>query len=461
MHERNTPLSAESITVSVESTGPVTRQLSVEVPEQRVGALRNEIVSEFRRHARIPGFRPGKAPLPVVEKNYQGEIRQNLVERLIRETIGEAVEQVEGRVLNVVDIQPDEATDAGFRYVATVEVPPEVAPKGYKKLKLQRPVGEVGDEQVDRVIDDLRERYAAWRDAAEGETAAEGDRVKLTYTAYDGDEPLEDGHVEGYEAQVGAGQLHPKFEDGIIGATAGQDLEFTIEFGEDDAPSDALKNRTVRFVVHVDELKKKELPEADDAFAAQLIPDTDLAGLRARIADDLRAAHQREADAALRDQAVEQLLEKHEVDLPEGAVRQRQESIARDSASRLVQQGYPAEAVKGLLPMMFEDARGRAENEMRAAFVLSAIADAEGIEVSDEDVEAELRQQAEAMGQPAEQILARARSEGHFEDLRSSLRNQRALDLVISEASVKDIPLEKYREQMEKRQQEAAAAQQE
>ena len=199
-------MTTTAVSITVEELGPVTRMLNVEVPVDRVNQARGSVISELRQHAKVPGFRPGKAPLQVLEKNYKEDIERTLFDRLVQDSIGEAVEQYDGKILNVRDIKPESLEkSASFKYGAIVEIPPEIKLGTYKKIKVLKPKIEVGDQQVDDVLSNLQERNMTFRPAEADESIAEKDKVTLTYHAFDQGELVPDGHVHDHEAQIGAG----------------------------------------------------------------------------------------------------------------------------------------------------------------------------------------------------------------------------------------------------------------
>lgn len=447
-------MSTTAVLVTVSDAGPVTRQLSVEVGADRVREARAAALGEVRRRARIPGFRPGKAPEHVILKTYRGDIEQSMLRVLVEGSIGEAVDQVEGRVLAVREVHPEPLADGDlpFRYSATVEVPPkiEVKDKDWKKLKVDRPVQVVGDDEVDRVLSDLQGRNAVHRPADEGETLAEGDEVVLSYRATRDGEAVPDGSADHHCAQLGAGQLHPAFEPALIGAKAGDTPSFDVIFDESNAPSPDLVGATLAFTVEVHEVHKRQEVALDDAFAAQMLEGATMASLRERILSELQAAATQEAERAIESQLADALLENQTFDVPAGVVERRREQIAEQTAQRLMSQGYPEASVRSLVPMLLSDADTRAARDVRMSFLLEAIADAEALAVADEEVEADVRKAAEETGQPAEVLLQRVRAEGQFESIRTEMRNRKAFLHIRAHAVVRDVTPEEFAKKHQK-----------
>lgn len=436
-----------NLSVSVDSTSPVTRTLRVEVPAERVAQTRGAVVQEIRSQARVPGFRPGKAPTPVIERNYREHIEQTLLERLMRETIGEAIAQVEGRVLGVRNVTPEPMLAAApFRYQALVEVPPPVKLAKYAKLKVERPVAEVTPDEVDKVLANLRERQAHFHEAPAGTAAGIGDRVTLDYTATVNGRVLEDGEVRGYRAVLGQGALHEAFEAKLVGLKAGESLQFTLEFG-DDAPRDDLRGQQVEFAVTVHAVEQRHLPEMDDAWAATVLPGATLADLRERIAGDMAEARKQEAQRAVEAQVAEALLAAHaDLELPPGVVQDRQYRLAEELAQNLQHQGLTQQQIRSMVPQILAEVAPRAEREVRLGFVLAAIAEAESIVVDDDAVREELARVAAARGEPAPAFVARLEQDrSTFERIRAELVKRRALEAVVAQAVVKDVSLEEYR----------------
>lgn len=451
---------ASPLEVQVEKSGPVTRVVTVEIPQQRYEEARGSVLSEIGRQARVPGFRPGKAPPEVIEQAYASDVRQALHERLIRDSIDEALDQVEDRVLNVRNVEPSpiESGDGPFRYAATVEVPPPVKLKSYKKLKAKRPYAEIDEADVRKVLDDLRERNAEYREASDDEALAEGDEVVLSYRATEDGEPVPDGSAEQYRTRLDGSGLHPEFEKELFGATGGEHRSFEITFTEENAPSEELAGRTIHFDVDVEEVHKRELPEVDDDFAAKMLDGASLEELKDRIRKDIEAARRHEADRAVESQLIDGLLEKHEFDVPTGVVERRRQQLAEQAAHNLLHQGYPQETIQQMAPMLLAEVADRAEKEVRLGFLLEEIAEAEEVEVSDEEVEAELLDAARQQGEQGPAFVQRAKEEGFYESMRSELRNRKALASVREHANIKDVDPEKFAEEQRKAAEQAQKA---
>ena len=434
-----------NVSISVEDSSPVTRTFRVEVPLEQVQKAHQTTIEEYRRQVRIPGFRPGKAPTPVVIKNYKSEIDRSVQEQLIRESIGEAVESYDGKVLGVRDVNPDTfEAKAAFVYRAVVEVPPEFKLQSYKKMKLERPYKEASEADIDKVLADLQLRNAEFADADAGYTAADGDQLTVDYTATADGEVINDGEQEDYLAVIGGPALHAEFSKQLIGKTAGSDLAFEITYGDDDAPQDDLKGKTAQFKVAVKSIQKRVLPKLDDAFAAKMLPDANLESLRQRIRDDFQNNAESEAKRALELQVYEQMLEAHPFDVPEGVVEKRQRDLAEETAGRLMQQGYPKNALKNLMPMVYADTAKRAANDVRVGFLMDAVAEAESITADDSDAEAALASIAEAQGQSKEAVIARAKENDVFDQVLAELKQRKALDFIIEHATIKDVDPEAF-----------------
>lgn len=437
-----------SVQVTVQESGPVTRQLIVEVAAERVREARSAALAEARRRARIPGFRPGKAPENLILRTFRGDIEQSMLRVLVEGTISEAVDRVEGRVLSVREIRPEPFAegDAPFRYEAVVEVPPAIKPsdKDWKKIKVRRPIRPVGEDDVQSVLDDLRKRYATYRPAAVGETLADGDELVLSYQATRDGKPVPNGAADHYRARLGAGQLHASFEPHLMGAAAGDRRAFDITFDESSAPSPDLVGATVHFEVEVHEVHKRVLPELDDEFAARVLDGATVDLLRERILSDLRAAAEQEAERAVESQLATALLEGQTFEVPEGVVERRRQQLAEQAAQRLMRQGYPEQSVRSLMPRLLADAEQRAERDVRLSFLLEAIAEAEGLQVTDDEVEADIRAGAIELGHNPEAYLQRVRSEGMFESIRAEIRNRKAFLKVREHAVVTDVTPEAF-----------------
>ena len=424
--------------VEIEETGPVERKLRVEIPTADVDAAFDGVYRVMRRQARIPGFRPGRAPRSVMERYFGDQARGEVLERLVRDSLPKAVEEAELAVIGEPQLHPAEPPQQGepFSYEATLDVRPEIELKSVRGLKVTRPaLPEPEQDPVDEYLEELRVEHAQVAEEEDGVTAARGHQAVIEYEATVDGEPFEGGSGQDTLVDLGEGRAIPGLEDELLGMTTGQEREFELELPAS-YPAEAVAGRTARFRVRLVGLKRRELPELDDEFAVDVSNFDTLDELRSDLFERIEAGRKREAERLLREALLTALLDANSFPIPQTLVeRQLGQRIAR-AANQL--QKLPEDELGKLVEAWREEWRPRAERDVRLGLLLPEIARAEDIEVSTEDVDAELRELAEQQQQPLSQLKRRYKEQGVLEALRASLLERRVVDFLVSEATVSD-----------------------
>lgn len=432
---------ADSPPIRVESTrqSPVRHELEVEVPADRVDRLFDRAYRSLGRRARVRGFRPGRAPRQVLERLYGPTVAEDVERELLQESLPEALREagLDPVAEPAVDAEPP-TPGAAFRYRALVETRPEIGPVGWEGLAGQRPVFRVDEAHVARELEQLRERFAEMVEEPEGTPVATGHVVTLDFEGRIDGKPFPGSRGEGVRLEVGSGRFPPGFEDQLLGARAGEEREIRIAFPED-VGNPELAGREAIFSVRVLAVARRELPELDDEFARDVGDFETLEELRERIRAELRASAEREARSALERSVTDALLERNPVEAPPALV----ERVLGARLRRLRQElegRVPEAELEARLEGLAASWRADAEREVKVDLLLDAVADAEDIRVTDDEVEAHLRGQAEQRGVEAEQLLQAYRRAGLLGAVRSELRSRRALERIVERAEVEEVP---------------------
>jgi trigger factor len=250
--------------VSLTSTGALERRLEVAVPAADVDKVYSDRLKAFGRTARLKGFRPGKAPAKVVEQQFGGQIRQEVVSEVLQNSLNQALGQSGVFPVGNPRIEPlSLAPGQDLVYAAVFEVFPQVTLQGLSELEVQRPTAEVGESDVDAMIDTLRRQRLNWKTATA--PAKEGDRVVLDFDGTLDGVPFDGGKGENVSFIIGQGRMLKPFEAGVTGASAGETRVFPVEFPADYQAAN-LAGKTAEFTVTVKSVEESELPELDDEF---------------------------------------------------------------------------------------------------------------------------------------------------------------------------------------------------
>ena len=321
--------------VSVESVGALGRRMTVAVPAARVEQEVNQRLEQLSKNARLPGFRPGKAPRRLVDARFGSKIFKEAADDLIHTSFHEAIGQQGLRPAGGPQIEP-RTMDRGqdLEYVAIFEVFPEVQRLDIAGVRIERPEVEVQDEDVERTLQTMRRQQETWKPA--GRAAQADDRLTVDFRGTLKGRTFDGGEAKGLAVVLGSGLLVPGFEDQLVGATAGQALELEISFPADYAGKE-LAGQRVHFDVQVEKVEAAELPELDDAFARIFgAQDGGLAQLRVDVVENLRREAADRVRRQVRDRVLDAVLKVNELDVPQQLVNvevARLIQLARDRKS--------------------------------------------------------------------------------------------------------------------------------
>ena len=438
-----------SVTELPESRVRVEAQVASEEVERRV----QQAARELGRQLRVPGFRKGKVPAPVVIRRLG---REAVLDEALRSSLGSwYADAIDGAGIAPVgepDLDvPSELPAEGEPLSFSIEIGVRPAAKlgEYKGLEVGRREPHVEDSQIDEEIERLRDRLATLETV--DRAAQSGDHVVMDYVGTVDGEEFEGGTGRDQLLELGSGRLVPGFEEQLIGAKAGEERTVTITFPED-YPATELAGREAQFAVTVNEVKEKRLPELDDDFAAEAAGFDTLAELREDIAGRLRQIDERAIEREFEDAVVEAAVAEAEVEVPDKLVHARAHELLEDTFAMLARQGISKEAYLRLTDREEETLAHEAEPEAAAALkreaILAAIVEAENIEPSDDDVREALEPTAERQNTTVDKLFERLNSTGRLDRLRAEVANRQAIELLVAEAKPITVEQAKAREKL-------------
>ena len=410
-------------------------KLRVEVP---VDVFEREVDAAFKRMARevrLPGFRPGKVPRKVLEARVGVEAARNdALQHALPEYYAAALAEHDVDAIAPPEIEITAGEDEGpVAFDAVVEVRPEVQVGGYASLRVVIDGPEPTEEEVDQRIEHLREQFSTLADVER--PAAEGDTVTIDITGSRDGEPLDGLTAEGYQYRVGAGSIVPQLDDELRGAKVGAILTFTADHpqeGED----------PVDFKVLLKEVRETVLPELDDAFAAEASEFATVDELRTDLRARLTTVKASQAQLAVREGTADQLSQLVQEEPPEALIETEMQTRLQDLALRLRAQGIELPQylqLTGQDPDAFRgELRTAAQRSVRVDLALRAVAVAEGIEVDDDDLDAEIEALAARVGQPVKKVRQQFERNSQVALIRSDVRTRKAMDWVLGHIEVVD-----------------------
>jgi trigger factor len=410
--------------------------LEIELPPDELARAISDSVRHLSQRTRVPGFRPGKAPRPVLERHLgPGAVLDDAVEHLVERSYRKALVDQDLLPLTNADVEVVQAEEGKpLVFKATVQVRPEVALGDYRGFNFAPEIDTIDDAKVDQVIDELRDQNSTLA-AVEDRGAREGDYAVISFVGTRGGEPFEGGSSERMPLILGQERLIPGFEANLLGVEVGGKTGFDITFPDDYAETE-LAGKPAHFEVEIKELRQKVQPELDDDFIHTLGDFVDLAALRA----DVRARLQRNALDRARhgfaDRIIEYAVANATVDLPEILVEQEVEVMHDEFRGSLSRQGIGEEAYLKAIEKteadMHADFRPGAEKRVKTLLVLSKVAETEGVVVPDADVDAEIAKGRERYaGDP--KLNAYFDSDRGRSYIRSTLRRSRVVEGLVDE----------------------------
>ncbi|HEY0704891.1 MAG TPA: trigger factor [Candidatus Acidoferrales bacterium] len=414
------------------------REIELEIPAENVTKATEKVARDLARVARIPGFRPGKAPVTLIRRRFaediQGEVLQSLVPEFLEKALDEK-KMVPVTRPEVDKVEFKEGEPLKFR--AVFEVLPEFELGDYKNVDVQIDPVEAGEAQVDKAIEEMRERAATFV-PVEGRAAKDGDFVlmKLNGTPVGEGEPVEADNIM---CHIGAEETLESFTENLRGANAGETKKFRTEYPAD-YPDDKLKGKTYDYSVEVQSIKEKKLPEANDEFAKEVAGEaagvTNLAEMRKKILENLQAAKEDQQSGQAKDKILEALVKKHDFPVPQALVEHQMDVRLERAARSLAAQGVDPRTVNVDWRAMRNGQQERAVNDVKAELILDRIATAEKIEASEEDVDKELNLLAENSGESATTLRARLTKQGALDRMKSKLRSDKTIDWLYRNARI-------------------------
>lgn len=412
-------------------------KLTIEVSAEELEKALQSAYQKQKSKISIPGFRKGKVPRQMIEKMYGAAIfYDDAVNELIPKAYSDAYDECELDIvsqpeINVVQIEKGKP----FIFTAEVATKPEVTLGEYKGLKVDKISTRVTQKEVDAKIQEEAEKNARTI-TVEDRPVQDGDEVILDFEGFVDGVAFEGGKGENYPLTIGSGAFIPGFEEQLVGAESGKEVEVNVTFPEDYQAED-LKGKAAVFKCTVHEIKAKELPEIDDEFAAEVSEFDTLEEYKADVKAKIKEQKETEGKTKKEDQAVEQAVANATMEIPEPMINTQTRQMADDFAQRMMQQGLTMEQYfqfTGLTEeKMLEDLRPQALKRIQTRLVLEAIAQAENIEISDEKLDEEIAKMAEAYNMEADK-LKEYMGENEKKQMKEDIAIQEAVTLIADAA---------------------------
>lgn len=429
--------------VSVENPGGLKRRLKVEVPADRVNKAIDDKIKRVGQNARIPGFRPGKAPRKVLYQRYGAQARQEVLGELVESVYPEAVKQAEVNPAGQPQIELDSYEDNGpLSFTAEIEVYPEIQLQGLDSISVEKPVTEVTDDDIENTIERIRKQQQTWEEV--DRASADGDQVVVDYIGRIDGETFEGGSAEDMTITLGEGQFLPDMERNLVGRSPGEQCQIEVGFPEDYG-AEELAGKTATFDVTVKQVKEGKLPELDEDFVKQMgVEDGSVDELRKHIRESLENEVKNAIDTSVKTQTLDSLHEANDIDVPETMVSQEMERMRKETMQRMGSQMQLSEdQIRQLMPD--EALREQAEKRVALGLLISEVISEKEIELDQDKVNAKLDEIASAYDDQAEAVKNYYQQNPQLmQGLQAMVMEEQVIDKLLENATVteKDTELE-------------------
>jgi trigger factor len=319
--------------VTVETTSTLERKLRVELPLERVDREVDTRLKSVGKTAKLKGFRPGKVPAKVVKQRYGKQVRQEVLADLMQKSYSDAVVQENLKPAGAPQIEPEDDDGKNFAYVATLEVMPEVELKGLDKIKIEQPEVSIGDDDLDAMIDKLRQQKATWTQV--DRKSAEGDRVSVDFEGVLKGEKIDGGQGTNVPVILGQGQMLPDFEKGLTGIQAGDKKSFKVKFPKD-YHAEELQGQKVEFSIVTHTVEEVNLPPIDNELAKEFgVEDGGLEQFKNDVRENMRRESEQKVKNDVREQVMSGLLDANPMEIPQTLKHQEMHSMQHEAMRRM------------------------------------------------------------------------------------------------------------------------------
>ncbi len=415
--------------------------LEIEVEQEKFAEAVEKAFKKLAAKVNIPGFRKGKAPRFLIERQIGKEyLYDEAMEYIVPEAYFEAIaevkiEPIDQPKIEVVQVEDDKPVI----FKATVEVKPEVKLGEYKGLEVEKPTSDITDEDIDNELEKLRQRHAQMVNVEDG-AAEMNDTVVIDFEGFVDDVAFEGGAGNDYSLELGSGTFIPGFEEQLVGSKVGDKKDVNVTFPEN-YHAQELAGKAAVFKVEVKSIKRKQVATLDDELAKDVSEFETLEELKTDISNRLKEAAAQKAEHELKDKLVNQAVNNAEVEVPETMIQQRVESMIQNMAQRLSMQGLKFEDylkfTNSDIDTVKEQYRPEAENRVKTNLVLEAIAKQENIEASEEAIEKEITQMAAQYNAEPATMRTYLENQGNMEALKQAVIVDQTVDYLVAQAVIK------------------------
>jgi trigger factor len=425
--------------ITVEKTSDAERKLNIEVPWDLYQKEVDHQLKQLGKKATIKGFRRGKAPMSMVRRTYLEDAGHDAVNSLAGEAVKDALAEHELKPFGnpyLTDVNTEEEKAVTMEVVVELEPVFEVAE--YTGLKLEKPKPVIVEKEVDGFIDSMRERHGESVTVEDGRGLKEDDIASMDFFGTKGGEQVENLDVKDYMVRIGKSELVPGFEEQIVGMKPGEIKEFDLTFPEDFA-NEELAGALIHFTVTLKEIRELKLPEVNDQFAQSLGKFENLEALKNTVREDMLEHKSADSEKELRANLVRKLVEDNVFDVPASLVDQELRRIIQEYGESMVRAGLPNEKVQEMILSSEDHFKVLAAEQIRVLYIISEIAEKEGMKAGEEEVTEVVRQSAARQGKNMDELMEEYTESGTLNEIGFNLVREQVFTKILETAKVTEV----------------------
>ena len=425
----------------VEDVSSVKKTLHIEIPQDEVVRELDKAYNQLKKSARVKGFRPGKVPRSVLERMFKKDVNADVSSRLIQSSFIDAIKQTELKIVGNPELDPPElAADSSYKYIAKVEITPEIDAIEFKGLKLKRTLYEASSDEVDIQLKSLQKGMAQQQKISEDRPAQKEDFVSIDLEGFRNEKPVpEFANAGNFSLQIGKAHISKDFDDRLIGMKPGDSKAFSIKFDKE-FPNEKLADQEIDFQVVLNEIRQEILPPIDDALAKKVGAYKTLDELKKVILDNLKQGYKKRVEQELNEQIFTRLIEATEFEVPDAMVEMELQGIIEEAERSFAYRNTSLEEMGLSKETIAEKYRDTALKQVKRHLILGKIIDQENLNLDDNELESGLKEMSENFNQPLEEIKKYYdQNQDKLGYLKHTLLEKKAIKLIIDSSTITDV----------------------
>jgi len=425
---------------SLEDISSVKKKLLIEIEAKEVDKKLNAAYRDLGKRAKISGFRPGKVPKKILERRFGNDVADDVTRDLINESFPKALQELDTMPLGTPALEKEDLKQGqDFKYSAVIEIRPQFEVENYLGLEVEKEKASIPEEEVESRIEQIRQANGNVKSIDEVRPIRKDDHAVLDYEVFEGDSPLDDMKATNSMLKVGSNELHPQFEEGLIGLDKDAETEILVDF-ENDYANAALAGKSLRYKVKVVDIKEMIVPELNDEFATNLGGDfKDLKDLRNKMQESMVNQEESRIDREMKGRLLQKITEPMDFETPQVLIESELDYALENFKQSISQSGTSLEQVGITEEKLREDFRPASERRVREMLVLEEIAKKDEITVDEEDLKKGFEDMAASMGQDAEIVRQYYEARGLTDTLKDKLVEEKTLKYLVENAKVLEV----------------------